>query len=97
MIKYYVYIIKCEKWKRGIFQKEIYYTGMSSNPKRRLSEHRAGYRSNWMVRNNISPKEIVYLECTGNNYWDAIKREKEIKKISLSKKLKMIEEYNTLC
>ena len=94
MTKYYAYIIKCEKWKKGIFQKYLYYTGMTSDPKRRLAEHRAGQRSNWMVRNNISPKHFVYIECVGTDYWITINREKQIKKMNLKTKLKLIEDYN---
>ena len=92
--KYYVYIIKCEKWKNGIFQKELYYTGMTSDPKRRLQEHRSGMRSNWMVRNNISPKYFVYIEMIGYNYYDAISKEQKLKKLTLKNKLKLIEKYN---
>lgn len=94
MTKYYVYIIKCEKWKKGIFQKYLYYTGMTSDPKRRLKEHQAGIKSNWMVRNSISPKYIVYLELVGTNYYTTLVREKQIKQMSLMRKLNMIEDYN---
>ena len=94
MTKYYVYIIKCERWKNGIFQKDTYYTGMTSNPKRRLNEHRSGLKSNWMVINNISPKYFVYIECVGENYHKTLEREKQIKKLSLKNKLKLIDEYS---
>ena len=70
MAKYYVYMIKCEKWKKGIFQRELYYTGMTTNVKKRLGEHRAGIKSNWMVGNNIIPRELVYVELVGGNYWE---------------------------
>lgn len=91
---YYVYIIKCEQWKAGVFQRYTYYTGMTSNPKRRLQDHRSGKLSKWMVKYGVSPKEFSYVECTGYDYWMAIKREKQIKSFSLDKKLKLIEEYN---
>ena len=90
---YYIYIIKCERWKKGMFQKYTYYTGMTGNPKRRLAEHRAGIKSNWMVMNNISPKHFVYLEQV-KDYYSALAREQQIKKMNLKTKLKLIEEYN---
>ena len=93
MAKYYVYIIKCEKWTKGMFDKILYYTGMTSNPKRRLREHRNGQRSNWMVRNNVSPKGFVYIELIGSDYYKALERETQIKKMNLKTKLKLIEEY----
>lgn len=96
MTRYYVYIIKCEKWKNGVFQNYTYYTGMSSNPKRRLTEHRLGQRSNWMQRNNISPKELVYIEYVSDNYYLTLDREKQIKKLNLDRKLKLIQEYNQI-
>lgn len=94
MTKYYVSVIKCERWKKGMYQKDTYYTGMTSNPKRRLEEHRNGLHSNWMLKNNISPKHFVYIECVGTDYWITLNREKQIKKMNLKTKLKLIEEYN---
>ena len=96
MTDYYVYIVKCEKWKMNqktkecSFIKYLYYTGMTSDPKRRLEEHKNGVRSNWMVNNNIRPLHLEYIENTGQDYWEAIKREKEIKRLSPAKKLKLI-------
>ena len=97
-MEYYVYIIKCEKWKYSYvfkefaFDKVLYYTGITTDLKKRIAEHRTGVRSNWMAKNNISPKHFVYVECL-SNYYNAINREKQIKKMSLKSKLKLIKEY----
>ena len=93
MTEYYIYIIKCEKWKRGIFQDDFYYTGMTSNVKRRLAEHKSGTRSAWMVKNGMSAKELGYVELVGSNYYDALKREKQIKRKPRLKKIELCKEY----
>ncbi|MHA1481823.1 MAG: GIY-YIG nuclease family protein [Candidatus Heimdallarchaeaceae archaeon] len=95
---YYVYILKAEKYyynrrfKEFVYDKIIYYTGMTWDPKRRLAEHRSGIRSNYM-RNKINPLHFVYMESFDNPY-TAHQREMQIKRLSLNKKLKLIEEYN---
>ena len=95
---YYVYILKAEKYyynrsfKEFVYDKIIYYTGMSDDPKRRLSEHRSGIRSNYM-RKNIKPLYICYIESFSSPY-KAHERELYIKKMSLNKKLNLIKEYN---
>ena len=100
MAQYFVYIIECEKWKyirkhsESIFVKTLFYTGITTNPKKRLIEHKNGILSGWMSNNNIRPLHFVYMECTGSNYNDCIKREKQIKEMNLSRKKKLIIEYD---
>lgn len=86
--KYYIYIIKCEKWTRSIFKRIIYYTGLTTNPKRRLYEHKHGIKSAWMRLNNINPLFFIYIE-EYNDLSKAKIREKEIKKMSVKNKIKL--------
>ena len=89
MVKYYVYIIKCEKWIKGIPQGIFYYTGMSSNPKRRLKEHQNGIRSKWMKKYGMKALYFIHMELIENGYYSAVKREKQIKDMSVINKLKL--------
>jgi len=97
---YYVYILKAEKYyynrkfKEFVYDKIIYYTGMTDDPKRRLSEHRSGIRSKYM-RQKINPLYICYIESFNNPY-KAHQRELQIKRMQLDKKLNLIKEYNEL-
>jgi len=59
-----------------------------------LAEHKSGVKSNWMQNNNISPKDLVYVEFVGTDYFITLRREKQIKQMSLKKKLEMIDIYN---
>jgi len=74
--------------------KIVYYTGMTNNPKRRFREHCNGIKSNWMKRNKIIPRRIVYLEMC-DSYQKAIDREQQIKNKPLADKIRLIKEYNT--
>jgi predicted GIY-YIG superfamily endonuclease len=73
----------------------IYYTGFTDNPHRRLEEHRSGIKSNFMSIFRISPKRIVYLEQI-KGYFNALKREKEIKRMSFDKKFELIRGYGLI-
>ena len=90
--------MKCEKWKYNrafkefVFDRIVYYTGFTDDPKRRLHEHRNGIRSAWMMRNNVKPLSISYLEVFDNSKLAKI-RKKQIKQMSRNQKLNLIENY----
>ena len=98
MVNYFVYILMydvlkyCRKSGEWWYKESRYYTGMTSNVKRRLSEHRMGVRSNFLhqSKNQLIEEPLVYVELVGTNYWQCIKREKQIKALSKSAKIDLI-------
>lgn len=80
---YYVYILLCKDGS--------YYTGYAKNLKRRVEQHkkRQGARYTRMHE----PEKIVYVEKFGSRS-EAMKREREIKSFSHSKKQRLINSYN---
>jgi len=70
----------------------VLYTGVTSDLRRRLAEHRAGtYASSFAAR--YSARVLVYLETTPN-VAAAIRREKQIKGWTRRKKIELIEGVN---
>lgn len=67
------------------------YTGVTSDLIRRIWEHKNHIRSHFASRYDC--KHLVYYELF-SNMCDAIKREKQIKGGSRSKKIKLIEKTN---
>jgi len=89
---YYVYIIEAVRTSRNNLGKIIYYTGFTDNPNRRFREHKAGIKSKFMSNSKIIPRRIVYLEQI-SDYFNALKREKQIKQMPLKKKKELIKKY----
>lgn len=84
---YYVYIIKIVK--RYFSRKPIlYYVGQTNNIRRRVIEHIKRDYIGWLGKKNAS-KILVYVEYAENRF-QALTREKEIKKYSVKNKLKLI-------
>ena len=77
---YYVYILTNKN-------RTVLYTGMTSNLKRRISEHRQGVERSFTKRYNVHV--LVYYEQTTSRE-AAIAREKQIKAGSRQKKLDLI-------
>lgn len=75
----YLYIIKC---KNG-----VYYTGITSNLERRISEHNLGIRT--YTQPSMRPVELMYSEKFQDRIM-AARREKEIKGWSRKKKENMM-------
>ncbi len=77
---YYVYILKCSD--------KTYYTGVTSNLEKRITEH-----SNGLVKGSYTyfrrPIELVFY-CEFTNINMAIEKEKQIKKWSKAKKEALI-------
>ena len=64
------------------------YTGITTDLDRRLEEHRSGKGAKYT--RGRGPLELVYSEECGNHS-DALKRELEIKALSKTEKLKLIQ------
>ena len=82
MIPCFLYIIKCND---GTF-----YTGITSNPNRRVDEHNQRIKS--CLQKSKVPVKLVYLEKFDERK-SAAKREKEIKCWSRKKKQDLIEKF----
>ncbi len=95
MTKYYVYIIEAMRTSRKNYGKIVYYYGMTTNPKRRLLEHKNYFSSNisWEQRNRIVMRKFVYMEQL-KTHNQAKKREEQIKRYSKKKKEELINEYS---
>lgn len=76
---YYVYILKCRD--------KSLYTGITTDPKRRLKEHLKGKASKY-TRARL-PVKMVYLEKSTDRSHASI-REAEVKKLTRSKKLDLV-------
>jgi len=92
---YFVYIIEAIRTSKNNLMDKIFYTGFTDNPNRRLKEHRNKKKSNFMRTFKILPKRIVYLEQI-KGFYNALKREKEIKKLNKNKKLELIKSYGVI-
>ncbi len=79
---YFVYILECGDGSL--------YTGISTNPERRLKEHQNTSRGAKYTKAH-KPVKIVFTEEHLNRS-DASKREYQIKQLSRSEKLKLINE-----
>ncbi len=69
----------------------VLYTGITSDLKRRMFEHKTHVGSKFTARYNVT--KLVYFE-TFDNPSDAIAREKQIKAGSRQKKIELIEGMN---
>ena len=76
---FFVYILKC---KDGSF-----YTGITSNLKKRMNEHKTGKGSKY-VRSRL-PFELVYFEKALNKS-EALKREHRIKSLTRKGKMNLV-------
>lgn len=72
---YYCYIVHCAN--------DTYYTGWTTDPKRRVKEHNAGRGARYTRMNG--PVELVYVEEVENQS-AALKREIQIKRYSHNRK-----------
>ena len=82
--QYYVYILT-NRWNT------VLYTGITSNLKRRVYEHKHKMVKGFTEKYNID--KLVYYEIH-NDVINAISREKQIKAGSREKKIKLIEGIN---
>lgn len=80
MIKHFVYILECSD--------ATLYTGYTTEPERRVKEHNEGRGAKYT--RGRGPVKLVYLEGFSDKS-EAVKREKEIKKLPREKKLSLIQ------
>lgn len=76
---YYVYILRCGD--------DSLYTGITTDPERRLREHNSGKGAKY-TRSHL-PVALAYQEGPMEKS-DALRREMEIKKLSRTQKLQLI-------
>jgi len=76
---YYVYVLLCKDGS--------YYTGHAKNVKHRVEQHKKGQGARYTRMHE--PAKIVYVE-EFNSRSDAMKREREIKSFSHSKKQRLV-------
>ena len=77
---YYVYILLCKDGS--------YYTGQAKNVGHRVEQHKKGQGARYTRMHK--PAKIVYVE-EFNSRSDAMKREREIKSFSHSKKQRLVD------
>lgn len=83
MSGFYCYILECSD---GTF-----YTGWTTDPDRRVSEHNNGRGSRYTRARR--PVELVYVEDQPDRS-SAQKRERKLKAFSRDRKMKLIDTYN---
>jgi len=81
---YYVYILTNKN-------KKVLYTGITNDIYRRIDEHFSGEKKGFSQLYNC--KYLIYYEKYSSNI-EAIGREKQIKKYSRRKKIKLINSFN---
>lgn len=75
----YVYILKCKD--------NTLYTGWTNDLDKRLASHNNGKGAKYT--RGRTPVELIYYECLDTKE-DALRREREIKKLDRERKLKLI-------
>ena len=80
MKPYYCYIVRCRD--------DSLYTGITNDVERRIAVHNKGKGGAYTA--SRCPVELVYSECIGSK-GDALRRELEIKALTRSQKLSLIE------
>ena len=83
LLKYFVYIVKCADG--------TYYTGYTSDLTKRIDQHNSGKQGARYTRMR-RPVKLAYVEILDSQK-KAIKREKEIKKMTRDKKSELIINY----
>ncbi|SDO84327.1 GIY-YIG nuclease family protein [Desulforhopalus singaporensis] len=84
---WYIYILRCRD--------NSLYTGITTDPARRLAEHNSGTRGARYTRSR-RPANLVYIEQTSSRS-NASRREAAIKKMTAPAKQKLIESFSTSC
>lgn len=82
-MKFFVYMVTCSDG--------TVYTGYTRDINERISQHNKGKHGARYTRTR-RPVKLSYVEIVDNQK-EAIFRERDIKKLSRDKKLKMIEQY----
>ena len=80
---WFIYIIETEKG--------LYYTGITTDVKRRFEEHKSAKNLKAKFFRGKIPKKIVYLDSSPNRS-EASKSEVKIKKLSKPQKIKLVKD-----
>nr|WP_258238327.1 GIY-YIG nuclease family protein [Arcobacter sp. CECT 8983] len=83
MMSYFVYILECSD--------KSLYTGITTDVKKRLDEHNTSEKGAKYTKAR-RPVTLIYFEKSENRS-SASKREYEIKKLSRTKKLQLVEKF----
>jgi len=83
LMDYYVYIVLCED--------ESYYTGYAQDAWSRFNQHLRGTGARYTRMHK--PLKLVYVERLGSRR-EAIRREREIKRLSRGEKLRLVRSCN---
>ena len=83
MVSYYVYILRCNGG--------TYYTGHAKDAEKRFEIHKKGLGARYTRMHE--PEELVYVE-EFESRGEAMKRERQIKKLSHNKKQQLINSKN---
>ena len=81
-------------WTLYIIQSEVHgklYTGISTDPDRRLAQHNAGKGAKFTKKGG--PWKTVYREVLGPGQGNALRRERAVKKLSRTQKLTLLRGY----
>ena len=82
-VPYYVYILRCKDGS--------YYTGHAKDAEKRFEIHKKGRGARYTRMHE--PEELIYVEEHGSR-GEAMKRERQIKKLSHNKKQQLINSNN---
>ncbi|MHA1146445.1 MAG: GIY-YIG nuclease family protein [Candidatus Helarchaeota archaeon] len=81
---FYVYIVKCKD--------RSFYTGYTNNLERRIQQHNDGVGGRYT--RSRRPVELLYFE-TFSTQKEAMRREREVKKLSRKQKMLLIKNQET--
>ncbi len=87
MNNWYVYIVRCSD--------ESLYTGITTDPERRVLEHNTGGRKGAGCTRARRPVSLVYTENAASRS-SAAKREYQIKQLSRKEKLALVSEATAM-
>jgi len=83
-VAYYCYMVRCAN--------DAFYTGWTTDPLRRVTEHNAGRGARYTRMNG--PVDLVYVEVV-EDHVAALKREAEIKRLGHAKKAALVAEESS--
>lgn len=93
-VNWYIYILHVDNYgKKGykLTNTKCYYTGITLNLGKRMAEHIYCLNNSWLTKHWFrASKKLVYVEYLFGNEYEAIMKEKEIKKMSPENKAKLI-------
>jgi len=93
-MSFYVYILDVRNYphiRKKWYYENIFYTGMTGGVSKRYREHLLGVNSSFLKRcYPNSKKKLVYVEIMNGDYKTALRREREVKRMSRKKKKELV-------